>query len=121
MMSRQRLEEELRRIRRPRIPPDTRDRVLRGAAELGPEQAARSAGVMRPRRWRLVAASAAAAVALAVVIGGGLRLIAPGRPGTPPPPPAEALKNQPVKSPGDDVVVFWLDDETPVYVELSKP
>jgi FtsZ-interacting cell division protein ZipA len=65
--------------------------------------------------WRLLAVAAA----LIAVLVAGLWQTRP-QPGSPAPPAVERRQTQVVRPPGDDVVVFWLDDETPVFVELAK-
>jgi hypothetical protein len=56
---------------------------------------------------------------IAVGIAGGLRVASPQRT-RPPQAVTKAPRSETVRPPGDDVVVFWVDDETPVFVDLSK-
>jgi len=114
MMNKQTLEHELRRVSRPRIPPEFRDRVLRAVPAPSCEGVAPLAAVPRVAGWRFLAV----ATSLVAVVAAGLWRVLP-QPGGPLP-RAEGQRVQVVRPAGDDVVVFWLDDETPVFVELSK-
>jgi hypothetical protein len=115
MTSRQTLEHELRRVRRPTIPPGLRDRVLRAVPTQSREGAAPLAAVPRVGAWRFLAVAGA----LMAVLAAGLWQTYP-QPDSLPPSAGEGRQRQVVRPAGDDVVVFWLDDDTPVLVELSK-
>jgi hypothetical protein len=116
MMTNEELVRELRRARRRAISADLRDRVL-AAAESVPTVGLpdlRTSGPARFVSFRF----AVVAVALAAVVSAGLWNVRQ----TPPVASPGALADRHTKitgPPGDDVVVFWLDDETPVLVSLA--
>lgn len=94
--------------RPPRTPAGTA--ATRLEARLGPRAS-------RTRPWRLVAAAAT----VLVIVGGmwlvsldGSRTPVPLDPAAPAPPPM----NAPL---GDNVVLWWLDADTPVYFVIEPP
>ena len=116
MIAKDRLELELRRLRRLPVRDDLRDRVLTAAAAC-PERESRGGPAGIP--WSF----AAIAAALAIVVALGVWTVRPEPPAVEAVPPVvapAARQTQITRAPGDDVVVFWLDDETPVFVSLNE-
>ena len=91
----------------PRTPAAEAARQVRARVAAGRTRASRGAAWA----WRLAAASAVAATVAAAT----LLWRAPG----PSPPPPVAVDAPPVLP--DNVVVFWLDAETPVYFVVGPP
>jgi len=134
------LESEVRRLRREGVPPALRDRVL-AAAEVAARSTAGVAPISSRTSWRF--AAVVASLAMAVIAGlwyvtasrppaaeGEGRVALPAaaagaRPGPASPqavPVAGARRgsSRPVRPPDDDTVVFWVDDDTPVFVNLLE-
>jgi hypothetical protein len=106
------IERRLQRLDRPPIPPQLRERVLR-AAGLILQPAPRSLRV-GPTSWRLGLVALTATVALAVALG----LLLPWGDRR----EDSVLRTSSVATvtTADDVVVLWLDEDTPVYVEMVQ-
>ncbi len=113
MIKKDQLESALRRLPRPPLPGDLRGRVLAAAHAV----AGRGAGNrVRPYwSWRFAAIASVLAVFVAAVIWSVGRM-PPARRANPP----RAQQTQFTRPPGDEVVVFWLDDDTPVLVDLAE-
>lgn len=104
---------------------DARPTRAQGAAPTcsgGPDSGLRTPapGLLPRRSWRF----AAVAAALVISVAAGLWAVRPKAPaaGTASAASATAASRsrQVAKAPGDDTVVFWLDDETPVLVGLAE-
>jgi len=116
MMTNEQLVRELRRARRRPVSADLRARVL-AAAESAPPPDLLDLRTSAPARF-VSFRFAVVAVGLAVVVSAGLWSVRQ----TPPVVPPSGLgvqHGQITRPPGDDIVVFWLDEETPVLVGLA--
>jgi len=114
MIAKQQLESEIRRLRRAPVRVDLRDRVLAAAAS-GTSAGGHTGRARQFWSWRF----AGVLVALVIVIAAGIWTVRSTPPARPANPPA-AQQIQVTRAPGDDIVVFWLDDETPVLVSLAE-
>jgi hypothetical protein len=116
MMTNEQLERELRRARRQPIGTDLRDRVLAAAESLSSDGLPdlQTSARARPVSFRF----AVVAVGLAAAVATGLWSVRQTPPATSP----RVLvhrSTQITTPPGDEVVVFWIDDETSVLVSLG--
>jgi|WetSurMetagenome_2_1015567.scaffolds.fasta_scaffold84291_3 hypothetical protein len=113
------LESQLRRLRRERVPGDLRARALAAA-----RQQTSSTGPHKPRKMPTSAAwrFAMAAASLAIVVAACVWYVAASRPSGDAPRVVAVggTAHRPVAPPGDDTVVFWVDDDTPVFVNLLE-
>lgn len=114
MIRKDQIELALRRLRRSPVPDDLRDRVLRAAA--GATEVRASTSRVRPyRSWRFVSIAAGLAILVAAGIW-SVRSTPPARRASPP----TVKQTQITRAPGDEIVVFWLDDDTPVLVSVAE-